>query len=290
MSSRMRSVLLVSALLGAASMVGAAEAQQSAPPAGAPQTSPPEGARPPGPPPSGFDAPQRPGMMRLGRLAALPPGDRAAVIDARLGGLRAGLELTADQAKLWPPVETAIRDSLTQMLDLRQKYATAGQPRDPMERLARASDALSARAAALQKLTSAAQPLYASLDPEQKRRIPMLLGAVGGIGGRSGPTAGAPGARSQQNAEQRGPQRNAEQRGPRGRAGRNDYDERAQAQQPDRDQRPNWRQRMRERMNQMASRRDEWRDGSLRGGRGGSGFDRGNRRDESDSPDDSSED
>ena len=38
------------------------------------------------------------------------PEDRAAFLDARLAALHAGLELTADQDKLWPPVEQALRD------------------------------------------------------------------------------------------------------------------------------------------------------------------------------------
>src|SRR5580658_1758478 len=38
------------------------------------------------------------------------PEDRAAFLDARIAGLRAGLELTADQEKNWPPLESAMRD------------------------------------------------------------------------------------------------------------------------------------------------------------------------------------
>src|SRR5580658_2446849 len=36
--------------------------------------------------------------------------DMAAFTDARVAGLKAGLELTADQAKNWPPFEQAVRD------------------------------------------------------------------------------------------------------------------------------------------------------------------------------------
>ena len=38
------------------------------------------------------------------------PEDRAAFLDARIAALKAGLELTADQEKIWPPLESAIRD------------------------------------------------------------------------------------------------------------------------------------------------------------------------------------
>ncbi len=40
----------------------------------------------------------------------LSPEDRAAFTDARIAAVHAGLKLNADQEKLWPPVETAVRD------------------------------------------------------------------------------------------------------------------------------------------------------------------------------------
>ena len=51
---------------------------------------------------------------------------------------------------------------------------------NPIDRLARASEFLSARAADLQKLAAAAKPLYDSLDDSQKRRFAMLFrGSMG---------------------------------------------------------------------------------------------------------------
>src|SRR6201989_1579564 len=38
------------------------------------------------------------------------PEDRAAFADARIAAVHAGLKLTPDQEKLWPPVEAAVRD------------------------------------------------------------------------------------------------------------------------------------------------------------------------------------
>src|SRR5216684_4272300 len=38
------------------------------------------------------------------------PEDRAAFTDARIAAVKAGLKLTPDQEKLWPPVEAAVRD------------------------------------------------------------------------------------------------------------------------------------------------------------------------------------
>src|ERR1700724_2438109 len=38
------------------------------------------------------------------------PEDKAALVDARIAAVKAGLKLNPDQEKLWPPVETAVRD------------------------------------------------------------------------------------------------------------------------------------------------------------------------------------
>src|SRR5437879_2826488 len=38
------------------------------------------------------------------------PEDRAAFTDARIAAVKAGLKLTPDQEKLWPPVQAAVRD------------------------------------------------------------------------------------------------------------------------------------------------------------------------------------
>ena len=40
----------------------------------------------------------------------MSPEDRAAFADARIAAVHAGLKLNADQEKLWPPVESAVRD------------------------------------------------------------------------------------------------------------------------------------------------------------------------------------
>src|SRR6201986_3101077 len=40
----------------------------------------------------------------------MSPEDRAAFTDARIAAVHAGLKLSPDQEKLWPPLETAVRD------------------------------------------------------------------------------------------------------------------------------------------------------------------------------------
>src|ERR1700728_5125512 len=45
------------------------------------------------------------------------PEDRAAFADARIAAVHAGLKLTPDQEKLWPPVEAAVRDFAKMRID-----------------------------------------------------------------------------------------------------------------------------------------------------------------------------
>ncbi len=115
------------------------------------------------------------------------PEDRAAFLDARIAALKAGLELNADQEKDWPPLELAMRDLAKQRAerfaawrDRRDDNQDAEVEVNPVDRLARASERLSARAADLQKLAAAAKPLYDSLDDSQKRRFAVLFhGSMG---------------------------------------------------------------------------------------------------------------
>jgi zinc resistance-associated protein len=122
------------------------------------------------------------------------PEDRAAFADARIAALKAGLVLNADQEKNWPPLETAMRDLAKQRAE---RVAAWKEQRDddqdededvevsPIDRLASMSTRLSARAADLQKLATAAKPLYDSLDDSQKRRFAVLFrGSMGRGQGR----------------------------------------------------------------------------------------------------------
>lgn len=106
------------------------------------------------------------------------PADRAAFLDARLAALHAGLELTADQDKLWPPVEQAFRDFAKLVESERQAFHDQGKTLDPVARLQMRSDNMIARGQALKKLAAASGPLYAALTDEQKHRLPVLLRAI----------------------------------------------------------------------------------------------------------------
>jgi hypothetical protein len=111
------------------------------------------------------------------------PADRAAFTDARIAALKAGLELTPDQAKNWPAFEQAIRDMAqlrAQRMQARQA-AKAGQgdndqqkPASPFDRLEHRADNMSKTGAALKKMADAGGPLYQSLTDEQKGRFKQL--------------------------------------------------------------------------------------------------------------------
>ena len=111
--------------------------------------------------------------------------DRAAFVDARIAALKAGLELNAEQEKNWPPLESAMRELAKQRAERfaawRERRENSQNDQDanaevnPIDRLSRASERLSARAADLQKLAAAAKPLYDSLDDSQKRRFAVLF-------------------------------------------------------------------------------------------------------------------
>ncbi|CAN5440269.1 hypothetical protein BH11PSE4_BH11PSE4_41300 [soil metagenome] len=122
------------------------------------------------------------------------PEDRAAFADARIAAVHAGLKLTADQEKLWPPVEAAVRDFAKLRIDranarMEERKSAEGAkgpetPENPVARLQQRADAMAATAAALKKIAETADPLYKTLDDGQKRRLAVLTRMRGqGLGG-----------------------------------------------------------------------------------------------------------
>lgn len=134
--------------------------------------------------------------------------DRAAFADAKIAAVKAGLKLTPEQEKMWPPVEAAVRDFAKQRIARanarasereakraerdqkgsqdRGPGASADQTRDPMVRLRDRADRMAEIAAGLKKIADAADPLYKSLDEGQKRRLTMLIRMGGKHGWRGG--------------------------------------------------------------------------------------------------------
>jgi hypothetical protein len=113
----------------------------------------------------------------------LSPEDRAAMADAKIAAVHAGLKLSADQEKLWPPVESAVRELVKIKLDRANARAAAAAAAksddarpmvDPVTRLRNRADRMMASAAAMKKIADAADPLYKTLDDGQKRRLAML--------------------------------------------------------------------------------------------------------------------
>jgi hypothetical protein len=123
--------------------------------------------------------------------ARMNPEDRAAMADAKIAAVHAGLKLTADQEKLWPPVEGAVRELVKIRLDRAAAREAAGakpddQPQaDPVARLRKRAENMAASAAVLKKIADAADPLYKTLDDGQKRRLAVLT-HHGHHGGGSG--------------------------------------------------------------------------------------------------------
>jgi hypothetical protein len=124
----------------------------------------------------------------------LSPQDRTALADARIAAVHAGLTLTPDQEKLWPPVEKAIRDFARLRIDranarMQAKTDDAQKQQAPVDQVARLrtrADRMAETAAALKKIADAADPLYKTLDDGQKRRLMVLTRMGHGFGGGMG--------------------------------------------------------------------------------------------------------
>jgi hypothetical protein len=126
------------------------------------------------------------------------PEDRAAFADARIAAVHAGLKLSADQEKLWPPVEAAVREFAKLRIDRANARMNATQgdssqqkPDDPVARLRERADSMATSAAALKKIADAADPLYKTLDDGQKRRLAVLTHMEHRFGGGEGWRHGA---------------------------------------------------------------------------------------------------
>jgi hypothetical protein len=117
-----------------------------------------------------------------GPMRMMSSEDRAAFLDARIAAVHAGLKLNADQEKLWPPVEAAVRDFAKLRIDRanarmearKNDSADAQRADDPVARLRERADNMATSASALKKIADAADPLYKTLDDGQKRRLAAL--------------------------------------------------------------------------------------------------------------------
>ena len=116
--------------------------------------------------------------------------DLNALTDARVGIIKAALQLTPDQEKYWPAVEEAIRARaknrqarFERVAELRDSSPIeALHERNPVELMQRRAESLSQRAADLKKVADAWDPLYKTLSQDQKKRMAFVtLVAARGI-------------------------------------------------------------------------------------------------------------
>jgi zinc resistance-associated protein len=112
--------------------------------------------------------------------------DIGAFTDARIAAIKAGLQLTSDQEKNWPAFERAYRELAKLRAEQRKTRGEArgddrrANDRNPIDRMERRADAITARGTALKHLADAAGPLYQSLDDGQKHRFMALARPMGG--------------------------------------------------------------------------------------------------------------
>jgi hypothetical protein len=107
--------------------------------------------------------------------AELTPNQIANDFAARTARIKADLRLTPEQEKNWPGFESAMSDMGKRYGD-RQAAIQADRtqqkvPADIIEQLRDESEFLGERSVDRKTLADAAQPLYASLDDQQKRRF-----------------------------------------------------------------------------------------------------------------------
>jgi hypothetical protein len=103
--------------------------------------------------------------------------DRETMLDAKLAGMKAGLQLTPDQEKLWSPFESAVKDAdKSRMGAMREmmRMRAQGERMSPIDHLEAMSDRLSQGATNIKKIVDAAKPLYDALDESQKHKFGML--------------------------------------------------------------------------------------------------------------------
>ncbi|WP_114945017.1 Spy/CpxP family protein refolding chaperone [Microvirga calopogonii] len=125
------------------------------------------------------------------RRPRMSQDDYNRLVDARIAAIKAGLKLSADQERLWGPVETAIRTSAADRYARMQQFRENRDQRrsmDLMQRLEQRSTMLNQSAQRSAALTTALRPLWDSFSEDQKRIAPRLMREAidGGWGERRG--------------------------------------------------------------------------------------------------------
>jgi hypothetical protein len=115
--------------------------------------------------------------------AELSANQIVAQSDARAARMKADLRLTPEQEKSWSGFETALHEVAQKRADreiaLRAARAEKKEPVDIIEQMRSQADSMSDRSADQKKLADAAQPLFATLDDQQKQRFGGELARMG---------------------------------------------------------------------------------------------------------------
>ncbi len=109
----------------------------------------------------------------------LSPEARGKLLDGRMAMIKELLKLDEAQLKLWAPVEAQLRARAAgrdqRRAEWRHKRQEGAQRPSLPDRLDRASQALTKRAADMKAFTDAFKPFYASLSEEQKTLARVVL-------------------------------------------------------------------------------------------------------------------
>ena len=105
--------------------------------------------------------------------------DLNALTDARVGIIKAALQLTPEQEKYWPALEEAIRARaknrqarLERAAELRDSSPTEVlREQNAVERMQRRAEMLTQRGTDLKRVADAWEPLYKTLSQDQKKRM-----------------------------------------------------------------------------------------------------------------------
>ena len=115
-----------------------------------------------------------PGSGSTPESGRLSQADFKMLTDIRVGVIKAALQLTPEQEKLWPAVDEAIRaraETRYRRLAALKERLDQQRDIDPVQLYRQRADVLADHAAGLRKLADAWQPLYQSLTPDQKTRL-----------------------------------------------------------------------------------------------------------------------
>jgi hypothetical protein len=124
-----------------------------------------------------------PAFARDREHAELSANQIADQIGARTARIKADLRLTPAQEKNWPGFESAMNEigktRADRQVAMQADRAQQKGPMDAIEQMRKESKFLSERSVERKKLADAAQPLYASLDDQQKQRFADELLSMG---------------------------------------------------------------------------------------------------------------